>query len=101
MIRFESVSKTYDGQRRAALDNVNVDIDNTVIATYYDGGGAIPKMLKFARLLDKLCLDRGIRQVRRGCDSETLLQDCVGDEEVVVRRAIEALDLRPADIVFV
>ena len=27
MIRFESVSKTYDGQRRAALDNVNVDID--------------------------------------------------------------------------
>ena len=33
---------------------VNFDIDNTVIATYYDGGGAIPKMLKFARLLDKL-----------------------------------------------
>ena len=27
MIRFESVSKTYDGQRRAALDRVNVDID--------------------------------------------------------------------------
>jgi predicted secreted acid phosphatase len=33
---------------------VNFDIDNTVIATFYDGGGAIPKMLKFARLLDKL-----------------------------------------------
>jgi hypothetical protein len=33
---------------------VNFDIDNTVIATYYDDGGAIPKMLKFARLLDKL-----------------------------------------------
>ena len=33
---------------------VNFDIDNTVIATYYDGGGAIPRMLKFARLLDKL-----------------------------------------------
>lgn len=27
MIRFENVSKTYDGQRRAALRNVNVEID--------------------------------------------------------------------------
>ena len=27
MIRFDNVSKTYDGQRRAALDRVNVDID--------------------------------------------------------------------------
>ncbi|MDQ1666349.1 MAG: cell division transport system ATP-binding protein, partial [Actinomycetota bacterium] len=27
MIRFEAVSKVYDGQRRAALDGVNVDID--------------------------------------------------------------------------
>ena len=27
MIRFENVTKTYDGQRRAALDNINVDID--------------------------------------------------------------------------
>ena len=27
MIRFENVSKTYDGQRRAALENINVDID--------------------------------------------------------------------------
>ena len=33
---------------------VNFDIDNTVIATYFDGGGAIPKMLRFAHLLDKL-----------------------------------------------
>jgi predicted secreted acid phosphatase len=32
---------------------VNFDIDNTVIATYYDGGGAIPKMLKFARFLER------------------------------------------------
>lgn len=32
---------------------VNFDIDNTVIATYYDGGGAIPKMLKFTRFLEK------------------------------------------------
>jgi cell division transport system ATP-binding protein len=27
VIRFENVSKTYDGQRRAALDNIDVDID--------------------------------------------------------------------------
>ena len=27
MIRFENVTKKYDGQRRAALDDVNVDID--------------------------------------------------------------------------
>jgi cell division transport system ATP-binding protein len=27
VIRFENVSKTYDGQRRAALENINVDID--------------------------------------------------------------------------
>jgi cell division transport system ATP-binding protein len=27
VIRFENVSKTYDGQRRAALDHINVDID--------------------------------------------------------------------------
>jgi predicted secreted acid phosphatase len=33
---------------------VNFDIDNTVIATYYDGGGAIPRMLRFAHLLDRL-----------------------------------------------
>ena len=27
MIRFEGVTKTYDGQRRSALDDVSVDID--------------------------------------------------------------------------
>ncbi|HCB04435.1 MAG TPA: HAD family acid phosphatase [Nocardioides sp.] len=32
---------------------VNFDIDNTVLATYYDGGGAIPRMLKLARFLDR------------------------------------------------
>lgn len=52
-------SRPYVRQRVAARTPdqklaVNFDIDNTVIATYFDGGGAIPKMLKFARLLDKL-----------------------------------------------
>jgi hypothetical protein len=52
-------SRPYVRQRVAAKTAdeklaVNFDIDNTVIATYYDGGGPIPKMLKFARLLDKL-----------------------------------------------
>ena len=32
---------------------INFDIDNTVIATYYDGGGPIPKMLRFARFLER------------------------------------------------
>ena len=32
---------------------VNFDIDNTVLASYYDGGGAIPKMLKLARFLER------------------------------------------------
>jgi predicted secreted acid phosphatase len=32
---------------------VNFDIDNTVLATYYDGGGAIPRMLRFVRLLER------------------------------------------------
>jgi len=36
---------------------VNFDIDNTVIATYYDGGGAIPQMLRFSKLLDRLGVD--------------------------------------------
>ncbi len=27
MIRFENVTKVYDGQRRAALEDINVDID--------------------------------------------------------------------------
>ena len=33
---------------------VNFDIDNTVLATYYDGGGAIPLMLRFSKLLGRL-----------------------------------------------
>jgi predicted secreted acid phosphatase len=33
---------------------VNFDIDNTVIATYYDGGGPIPLMLHFSKLLQRL-----------------------------------------------
>jgi len=32
---------------------INFDIDNTVIATYYDGGGAIPKMARFSRFLQR------------------------------------------------
>ena len=32
---------------------VNFDIDNTVLASYYDGGGAIPRQLKFARFLER------------------------------------------------
>jgi hypothetical protein len=32
---------------------INFDIDNTVIATYYDGGGAIPFMRRFARFADE------------------------------------------------
>jgi predicted secreted acid phosphatase len=33
---------------------INFDIDNTVIATYYDGGGPIPLMLHFSKLLQRL-----------------------------------------------
>jgi predicted secreted acid phosphatase len=52
-------SASYARQRAAAKTSdetlaVNFDIDNTVIATYYDGGGAIPRMLRFAKLLDRL-----------------------------------------------
>jgi hypothetical protein len=52
-------SRPYVRQRVAAQGSgerlaVNFDIDNTVIATYYDGGGAIPQMRRFARLLDRL-----------------------------------------------
>lgn len=47
------VAAAAPGERLA----VNFDIDNTVIATYYDGGGAIPIMLRFARLLDRLDVD--------------------------------------------
>jgi predicted secreted acid phosphatase len=32
---------------------VNFDIDNTVLATYYDGGGPIPLMTRFSRLLER------------------------------------------------
>ena len=32
---------------------INFDIDNTVIATYYDGGGRIPFMYRFARFADE------------------------------------------------
>lgn len=46
----DRVGNAASGERLA----VNFDIDNTVIATYYDGGGAIPLMLRFARLLDRL-----------------------------------------------
>ncbi len=45
----QRVAERADGERLA----VNFDIDNTVIATYYDGGGAIPKMLKFTRFLKR------------------------------------------------
>jgi len=57
---------------------INFDIDNTVIATYYDGGGPIPLMKRFSRLLDRLDVamvfntgrsadqrDRTIRQLTR------------------------------------
>jgi hypothetical protein len=32
---------------------INFDIDNTVIATYYDGGGPIPLMSRFSRFLQR------------------------------------------------
>lgn len=52
-------SRPYVRQRVAAKDAgetlaVNFDIDNTVIATYYDGGGPIPVMLHFSKLLHRL-----------------------------------------------
>ena len=52
-------SRSYVRERVAAKTPdeklaVNFDIDNTVIATYYDGGGAIPLMRRFARLLTRL-----------------------------------------------
>jgi predicted secreted acid phosphatase len=55
-------SRGYVRQRVAASTPdeklaVNFDIDNTVLATYYDGGGAIPQMLRFAHLLDRLDVD--------------------------------------------
>ncbi|HEX5088291.1 MAG TPA: HAD family acid phosphatase [Nocardioides sp.] len=55
-------SRAYVRQRVAAKGTdeklaVNFDIDNTVIATYYDGGGAIPQMARFAKLLRRLGVD--------------------------------------------
>jgi HAD superfamily, subfamily IIIB (Acid phosphatase) len=32
---------------------INFDIDNTVLASYYDGGGAIPLMARFSRFLQR------------------------------------------------
>jgi predicted secreted acid phosphatase len=32
---------------------INFDIDNTVLATYYDGGGAIPLMARFSKFLQR------------------------------------------------
>jgi predicted secreted acid phosphatase len=49
----DRVATAAPGERLA----VNFDIDNTVIATYYDGGGAIPVMRRFARLLHRLDVD--------------------------------------------
>ncbi len=51
-------SRVYVRQRVAAADEgerlaINFDIDNTVIATHYDGGGAIPLMLRFSGLLQR------------------------------------------------
>lgn len=45
----DRIATAQPGERLA----VNFDIDNTVLATYYDGGGAIPRMLKLARFLDR------------------------------------------------
>lgn len=45
----ERAASAAPGERLA----VNFDIDNTVIATYYDGGGAIPQMTKFVKLLQR------------------------------------------------
>jgi len=51
-------SRGFVRERVAAKDAdetlaINFDIDNTVIATYYDGGGAIPQMARFARFLQR------------------------------------------------
>jgi predicted secreted acid phosphatase len=52
-------SRSYVRQRVAAQGPgqrlaINFDIDNTVIATYYAGGGAIPQLLRFSKLLERL-----------------------------------------------
>jgi predicted secreted acid phosphatase len=46
----ERVAAAAEGEKLA----INFDIDNTVIATYYDGGGPIPVMLHFSKLLQRL-----------------------------------------------
>ena len=51
-------ARDYVRKRAAAADEgeqlaINFDIDNTVIATYYDGGGAIPQMARFSRFLQR------------------------------------------------
>jgi predicted secreted acid phosphatase len=45
----QRVASAAPGERLA----VNFDIDNTVLATYYDGGGPIPLMTRFSRLLER------------------------------------------------
>jgi len=49
-------SRPYVRERVASADAderlaINFDIDNTVLASYYDGGGPIPLMTRFSRLL--------------------------------------------------
>jgi HAD superfamily, subfamily IIIB (Acid phosphatase) len=46
----ERVASASSGEKLA----VNFDIDNTVLASYYDGGGPIPLMIRFSRLLTRL-----------------------------------------------
>ena len=51
-------ARGYVRERAAAAEPgeqlaVNFDIDNTVLATYYDGGGAIPQMTRFVKLLER------------------------------------------------
>ncbi len=74
-------SRAYVRQRVAAkapdeMLAVNFDIDNTVIATYYDGGGAIPKMLKFARFLERARRGAALQQRPAGqrCEQRTVGQ---------------------------
>ena len=67
-------SRGYVRQRVAAKTSderlaVNFDIDNTVIATYYDGGGGIPQMLRFSKLLGRLGVD-GVFNSGRSADQQ-------------------------------
>jgi predicted secreted acid phosphatase len=47
-VRARAAAKTADEKLA-----INFDIDNTVIATYYDGGGAIQLMARFSRFLQR------------------------------------------------